>query len=115
MCHLVLQLLCQPKPAGGTGLAVENGEIDAAAVQVRDDDRCGGDVQILQLREVGVHPRAERTPYLVAGASVVAVDQDLQGRVGHKGDATTVTVPMTPGSANRGLTSSSVQVADSLA
>ena len=104
MWHLVLQLLCQPKAAGGTGLTVEDGEVDAATVQVRNDDRCGGYVQILQLRKVGVHPCAERTAYLVASASVVAVDQDLQGCVGHEGDATTAMAWPGSGSAAMGVT-----------
>ena len=56
-----------PMPTGGDGLAVEDRQVDAAGVHVLQDDRLGGDLDVLQLGQVGVRTAPEREDDLLAG------------------------------------------------
>ena len=75
---LVLELLGYSHPADGGGLAVEDGEIEAALVHLRDHHRAGGHLEVGQLGQVGMHALAQRRADLLAGPRVVAVDEDSQ-------------------------------------
>ncbi len=79
-----------PEAAGGHGLAVEDGQRDGAGVQVLDDDRLGGDLDVLELGQVRVRAPAQRQDHLLTRVDVVAVDQHLEGGLGvtHGRDAT---------------------------
>ena len=92
-----------PMPPAGHGLAVEDRQVDAAGVHVLDDDRLGGDLDVLQLGQVGVRPAAEREDDLLADVDVVAVDEHAQPRLplpgvvgvahGQKATESTATLP----------------------
>ena len=62
-----------------------------AGVHVRDDDRLGGHLDVLELGKVGVRTPAEGEDDLLAGGDVVAVDEDAQrlvrGGLAHGRDA----------------------------
>src|SRR5690606_20983902 len=88
--------------AGGHGLAVEDREVDTAGAHVLDDDGLGGDLDVLQLRQVGARTASQREDDLLTGVDVVRVDEHLQrgglrgSRVGHGTDATRPCWPSVP-------------------
>src|SRR5690606_30460263 len=57
-------------------------------VHLLNHDGLRGDLEIVQVGQVGMHPLAQRQQDLLAGAGVVAVHQHAHGSVGHDADAT---------------------------
>ena len=82
---LVLDLLGQAHPAGRPGLAVEDQQVDAPAVDPLDHLRAGRALDPLDPPEVGGGPTADGAGDLAAHGGVVAVDHD---DVGARGVAT---------------------------
>ena len=76
---LVLELARHTHPTGGLRLAVEDQQVDPAAVDGQDDVGHALGLDVLHAREIGRRTPADRGDDRVADLGTVAVDQDGQG------------------------------------
>ena len=73
-----LSCLAIPMPPVGVASPSRIDQIEPALIHLLDHHRAGGDLDVGQLRQIRVHPLAQRQLHLLAGPRVVAVDEDPQ-------------------------------------
>src|SRR3546814_1398607 len=77
--EFVLELFRVAHAARRTRLAVENGEVDSAGIELGYDDRCRRDLDVVDGGHRRMWALSESEPNLLARVCVVAVDEDAHG------------------------------------